>query len=228
MLHDAQRMSAPNSLRVSISTAVWMVMCKEPAMRAPFNGFCLPYSARVAIRPGISISAMAISRRPKSASEMSLTLWSAVMKWESLECALQLIGEIGLLPGEAAIGVGRAAEMAVGGGARVDRPVELQMGADAARAQIHHLLQHLGELILRHFAGAGGVDIDRQGLGHADGIGHLDGAALGQARRHHVLGEIARRIGRRTVDLRRILAREGAAAMRRGAAIGVDDDLAAG
>ena len=38
MLHDAQRTSAPSAVRVSISTAVWIVMCSEPAIRAPFNG----------------------------------------------------------------------------------------------------------------------------------------------------------------------------------------------
>ena len=72
------------------------------------------------------------------------------------------------------------------------------------------------------------VDIDRQRLGHADRIGELDGAAPGEAGGNHVLGEIAGGIGGGAVDLGRILAGEGAAAMRGGAAIGVDDDLAAG
>ena len=58
MLHDAQRTSAPSSASVSISTAVWIVMCSDPAMRAPFSG-CLPLnSSRTAISPGISVSAM--------------------------------------------------------------------------------------------------------------------------------------------------------------------------
>ena len=35
MLHEAQRTSAPSACSVSISTAVWIVMCSEPAMRAP-------------------------------------------------------------------------------------------------------------------------------------------------------------------------------------------------
>jgi hypothetical protein len=39
MLHDTQRTSAPRSTSVSISTAVCTVMCKEPAIRAPFSGF---------------------------------------------------------------------------------------------------------------------------------------------------------------------------------------------
>ncbi len=42
MLHDAQRTSAPRATSVSISTAVWMVMCSEPVMRAPVSGLVEP------------------------------------------------------------------------------------------------------------------------------------------------------------------------------------------
>ena len=65
--------TAPSSFRVSIRTAVWMVMCNEPAIRAPFSGLALPNSVRVAMRPGISVSARSISLRPNAASPMSLT-----------------------------------------------------------------------------------------------------------------------------------------------------------
>ena len=74
MLQEAQRTSAPSAFSVSISTAVWIVMCSEPAMRAPFNGCLAAYSFRIAIRPGISVSAMSISARPQSARPISLTL----------------------------------------------------------------------------------------------------------------------------------------------------------
>ena len=84
------------------------------------------------------------------------------------------------------------------------------------------------ELCLIDLAGAVQVDIDRQRLGDADGIGKLDGAAIGELRRHHILGEVAGRIGCRTVDLGGVLAGESPAAMRGSAAVGVDDDLAAG
>jgi hypothetical protein len=57
--------------RVSISTAVWMVMCSEPVMRAPLSGCSSANSSRSAIRPGISVSAMRISLRPQSARLMS-------------------------------------------------------------------------------------------------------------------------------------------------------------
>src|SRR5262245_7072641 len=43
--------------------------------------------------------------------------------------------QVGLLPGEAAVLVGRTAEMAVGGGAPVDRPVELERAADVGRRE---------------------------------------------------------------------------------------------
>src|SRR6201997_5679004 len=78
MLQDAQRISAPRAIKVSISTAVWIVMCREPAILAPLRGFWLPYSSRVAIKPGISTSAMAISLRPQSAKLMSLMAQSLV------------------------------------------------------------------------------------------------------------------------------------------------------
>src|ERR1051325_2703031 len=76
MLHETQRTSAPRAFRVSISTAVWIVMCSEPAMRAPLSGCFGPYSSRVAIRPGISVSASESSLRPNSARPMSFTMYS--------------------------------------------------------------------------------------------------------------------------------------------------------
>jgi hypothetical protein len=80
--------------------------------------------------------------------------------------------------------------------------------------------------LLRDLAGAMGVGVDRQRLGDADGVAQLDRAALGEARGHDVLGEIARRVGGRAVHLGRVLAGKRPAAMGRRAAIGVHDDLA--
>ena len=74
MLHEHQRTSAPRAVSVSTSTAVWMVMCRLPEIRAPLKGCAGPNSSRQLMSPGISTSAMSISRRPKSASDMSFTL----------------------------------------------------------------------------------------------------------------------------------------------------------
>jgi hypothetical protein len=66
--------SAPSAFSVSISTAVWIVMCSDPAMRAPFSGWLFANSSRIAIRPGISVSAILISLRPQAASARSATM----------------------------------------------------------------------------------------------------------------------------------------------------------
>ena len=63
---------------------------------------------------------------------------------------------------------------------------------------------------------------------NADRVCDLDLAAVGEACGDDVLRHIAGCVRGRAVDLRRILAGERAAAVRGRAAVGVDDDLAAG
>ena len=62
----------------------------------------------------------------------------------------------------------------------------------------------------------------------ADRVGDLELAAVGEPGGDDVLRHVARRVGGRAVDLGRILAGERPAAVRRRAAVGVDDDLAPG
>src|SRR3954453_995451 len=79
MLHEHQRTCAPSAVSVSISTAVWIVMCSDPTIFSPLSGCCLAYSSRTAISPGISCSASMISLRPQSARLMSATLYSSLL-----------------------------------------------------------------------------------------------------------------------------------------------------
>ena len=81
--------------------------------------------------------------------------------------------------------------------------------------------------LLRKLARAEGLDVHRHRVRDADRVGELDQRALGEAGGDDVLGDVARHVGRRAVDLRGVLARERAAAVRGAAAVGVDDDLAA-
>ena len=74
ILQEDHETSAPKWTNVSIKTAVWIVMCKHPAILAPSNGLLVPNSSRIAINPGISASANVISFLPHSANEMSFTL----------------------------------------------------------------------------------------------------------------------------------------------------------
>ena len=135
---------------------------------------------------------------------------------------------IGLLPGEAAVRVRRAAEVAIGGGPGIDRPVEIEVCPDAARGQAHDLTQRNLKLGLIHAAGAVQIDVNRQRFGDTDGIGQLDGGPVRQIGGDDILGQIAGGIGGGAVDLGRILAGEGTATMRGRATVGIDDDLAPG
>ena len=74
ILQELQVTSAPISTSVSIKTAVWIVMCRHPAILAPFKGFVSLYCFLNDISPGISASANVISFLPQSARSMSLTL----------------------------------------------------------------------------------------------------------------------------------------------------------
>src|SRR5690606_21853191 len=121
-----------------------------------------------------------------------------------------------------------AAEVAVAGGALVDRVDQVEHLDDAVRTQVEMPADQLFDLFVRDLAGAEGGDRDRGRLGHADGVGNLHFATVGQAGGNHVLGDVARGIGGRAVDLRRVLAGERTTAVAGPAAVGVDDDLAAG
>ena len=90
------------------------------------------------------------------------------------------------------------------------------------------VLHELGDLLVGNEAGAFGVDRDVDRPRDADRVRELHLALRGEPGRDDVLRDVARRVGSRAVDLRRILAGERAAAVRRRAAVGVDDDLAAG
>ena len=80
----------------------------------------------------------------------------------------------------------------------------------------------------RDLLGAERPDGDRDRVRDADRVRDVDLGAVGEPAGDDVLRHVARRVGRRAVDLRRILAREGAAAVPSRAAVGVDDDLAPG
>src|SRR6202034_1340136 len=120
-------------------------MCKEPAMCAPRSGCSAAYSWRIAMSPGISVSAILISLRPQSASLISLTIDSALIFIAAFMCRLltcrpasggtccgELVGEnlrlVGPLPGEFLF---LAAEVAVGGRLLIDWPREIEHFAQA-------------------------------------------------------------------------------------------------
>ena len=82
--------------------------------------------------------------------------------------------------------------------------------------------------LIAHLPCAEALHVERDRPRPADDIRDLDLEAVGEARGHDVLRDVARRIRGGAVDLRRILAAERPAAVPCVAAVCVDDDLAPG
>ena len=68
-------------------------MWSDPVIRTPASGLPAAYFSRIAIRPGISCSAIWISLRPHSARLMSATLKSVVAAdWEAVVVGMGVFG----------------------------------------------------------------------------------------------------------------------------------------
>src|SRR5258708_34674851 len=113
--------------------------------------------------------------------------------------------------------------MAVGAGSRIDRPVEAEMLANAARRQVHDLIEQFFKPWLVHLGGSVAVDVKRERLCGADRIGDLGRTAVSQSGRNNVLGEGARPVGGGAIDLGGVLAGERTAPMGGRPALGVPE-----
>src|SRR5688572_16669719 len=103
----------------------------------------------------------------------------------------------------------RAAEVTVVRRLAIDRPKQIELLDDRARAEgevVHHELRR-GPFV----AGAERINLHRDRLGHADGVADLDLGLLREARRHDLLGDVAAEVGAAAIDLRGVLAAERAA-----------------
>ena len=132
---------------------------------------------------------------------------------------------VGLFPGEIRV---VPSEMTVSRGFAIDRPQQIERFDDTARGQVEVLADQFHQSRFADLAGPVGENHDRHRFGHADGIGQLHRAFVRQSGGDDILGDVAGHVGRRAVDLGRIFAGERAAAVGGHAAIGIDDDLAAG
>ena len=78
------------------------------------------------------------------------------------------------------------------------------------------------------FSGSMGINIQGHWLRDPDCIGELDSASICEPGCYYIFGDMPGCVGRGTVHLRRILARECTTSVGTRAAVGVDDDLATG
>ncbi len=119
-----------------------------------------------------------------------------------------------------------AAEVPVRGRLRKDRPPQLEVLQDGTRTQVEMLADELLEPIDGNARGVERLHRDRDRMCDSDRVRDVDFASIREPRRDQVLRHVACRIGRRAIDLGRILAGERSAPMTRRATVGVDDDLA--
>ena len=101
------------------------------------------------------------------------------------------------------------------------------MLADTGRREVHDLAECFFDRGFGYLARTMKIDINRKRLCHTDGVGELDRTTVGKTGSNNILGEIARCISGRTINLGRIFARECATTVRSGSAIGVYDDFTA-
>lgn len=141
----------------------------------------------------------------------------------------QSVHQVGFFPGEK-IALGFPAKMAIGGAFAVNGFVQPQMFANAARGKIDQRGNRFLNSIFADPSSPGVVkiDIDRQRMRNPNGIADLNGAAPGETSGDDIFGQIAGDISRRTIDLGGVFALKCASAMRAGAAVGINNDLAPG
>ena len=125
-----------------------------------------------------------------------------------LKRGLQLFGQIKLLPRH-----GRIAKVAVGRGAAVYGPAEIERAYYGLRPKVKAAAHGGKQLILVHRTRAERVYKYGYGLRHAYRVSQLQFAALGKARGNYILGNVARGIGCAAVNLGGVLAAEGSAAV---------------
>ena len=118
--------------------------------------------------------------------------------------------------------------MAVAGRLAIARRQQIKLADNAINAEVKMTVDQLRQLVRRQTGSPKSIDGDRNRSGKTDGPGQLDFASRRQPGGNDIFCHVARGIGRRTIDLRRIFTGKRPAAVARCAAIGIDNDFAPG
>src|SRR5437867_858261 len=110
---------------------------------------------------------------------------------------------------------------------QIDGPAQAKVADDSSGAQIERLPDNVSQAAVIELVRAEALHGDADRLRVTDCVRELYLDAICEAGGDKVLGDPARRVGGRAVNLRRILAGVGAAAVTPDAAVRIDDVLAA-
>ena len=135
------------------------------------------------------------------------------------------IHPIETLPGEV---LARTPKVPVGGRFEVSAVEQIKIANNRSGAQVEDGLEYPLDYVERYRFGSKRLDVQPDRLGSTDRIGDLNLEARCKARGDRVFCDPSKRVRTRSIDLRGVLTRERSAAVTSGAAVGVDNNLAAG
>lgn len=130
-----------------------------------------------------------------------------------------------LLPSEGGI---VTAEVTVSSSGQVNWAAQVQVADDATDTKVEVVIDNLEQVLITLGGGAVRVDKDGEGGSNTDGVRELDDDTLAQTGGDEGLGDPTGSVGGGTVDLGRVLTREGSSTMGTPTTIGINDDLATG
>jgi hypothetical protein len=110
----------------------------------------------------------------------------------------------------------------------VDGVGQVELLNNDTGAEVEVVEDDLDKLFRGLVRGAVGLDEQGEGLGDTDGVRQLDECAAGELGVHERLGDPARKVSGRTVDLGVVLSGESTTSVGSPTTVGVDDDLTAG
>src|SRR5580765_7158346 len=230
MLQLAQRTVAPRSTSVSIKTAVWTVMCNEPVTRTPVSGFCGAYFSRIAIKPGISFSAMEISfRNPPDLCRGFCGLSSALERslFSLFHCFFKFVGLVSSFPAER-IEIIDAAEVTIVGCFSINRTEQIELLYDLGGLEIKNFPDRPLQFLFVHFAGAKCIDANTHRFRMAYRISELHLATIRQSGSDNILCDPASHVSRAAIDFAGIFSRKRSATVPAHSAVGFANNLAPG
>ena len=105
---------------------------------------------------------------------------------------------------------------------------EVKRGNNSRGAKVEHLCYSFAELIVGILACSECINKNGNGLCYADCVSNLNFALFGKSCRNDIFRNITRRVSCGTIDLRRILSGESAAAVTSVAAVCINDYLTSG
>src|ERR1051326_2369883 len=215
--------SAPPACSARARFAVSVGMWAQATSFTPTSGFSSAKRSRIKRSTGISRWAHSMRCLPCPAKPISFTSNStervalifddsSVDEFLYTGAGAQRFGFIGPFPGEAFF---VAAEVSVSRGCFINRPAQVELFDDTARSQFKIIAHKLGDRRLANASRAGCVDEHRNRISDADGIRELDQTTIGESGCDDVLCDVTRHVSSGAIDLRRVLTREGTAAVRR-------------